>query len=211
MSSASQQRLPGDRTRPDNRTQHAGFDFNFHMRRLCDDIVARVEQLRHVDMTRVAISFSQTRKATPYGMYASLTPMRFSGGRMHTIRRGQKWGVQRLYGNDGREMLYILNFYLPRFLDRGFREKLSTVVHELWHVGPKFNGDTRRLGGRCHAHGSSQANYDAQVDALTDRYLALDPPGAVCEFLRFDYRQLAARHGRVFGRKIPTPKLIRVA
>jgi len=211
MSSASQQRSPGNRTRPDSRIQRAGFDFNFHMRRLCDDLVARVEQLRHVDMTRVAISFSQTRKATPYGMYASLTPMRFSGGRMHTIRRGQKWGVQRLYGDGGREMLYILNFYLPRFLDRGFREKLSTVVHELWHVSPEFNGDTRRLGGRCHAHGSSQAKYDAQVDALTDRYLALDPPGAVCEFLRLDYRQLAARHGRVFGRKIPAPKLIRVA
>ena len=63
-------------------------------------------------------------------------------------------------------MLYILNFYLPRFLDLPFREKLTTMLHELWHIGPKFDGDVRRLGGRCFAHGSSQKQYDAHVEAL---------------------------------------------
>ena len=129
---------------------------------------------------------------------------------MHTNSRGQKWGVQRLHGPDGREMLYVLSFYLPRFLDQKFREKLSTVMHELWHIGPKFDGDTRRFGGRCHAHGSSQARYDAQVDRLVARWLALCPPESVYDFLRLDYRELVARHGRVFGRRIPAPKLFRV-
>ena len=111
---------------------------------------------------------------------------------------------------DGREMLYILNFYLPRFLELRFREKLSTAMHELWHIGPRFDGDVRRYGGRCFAHGSSQRHYDAQVDELVDRWLASGPPESVCEFLRCDFRQLLARYGRVYGRKIPTPKLIRV-
>jgi len=202
MSLARQQRSRSARTRS------AGFDFTAHVRRLCDDMVTRVDLLHHIDMTRVAVSFSQTRKTTRYGMYASLTPMRFADGRRHTVRQGRKWGVQRLHDASGREMLYILNFYLPRFLDLKFREKLSTVMHELWHIGPRFDGDVRRFGGRCFAHGASQARYDAQVEKLVARWLAGQPPESVCSFLRYGFRELTARHGRVYGRKVPAPKLI---
>lgn len=187
-----------------------GFDFTLHMRRLCDDMVARLDQLRHVDMSRVAVSFTQTRRAGSLGMFASLTPLRFAGGRMHVFRRKRCWGIQRLYDPDGREMLYILNFYLPRFLDLPFREKLATTLHELWHIGPKFDGDLRRLGGRCFAHGSSQKQYDAHIEALLDRWLAFGPPESLYEFLRLNFRDLAARHGRVFGRRVPAPKLVPV-
>jgi len=205
MSSARQRRSrrgSGDLT---------GLDFTSQMRRLCEDMVARVDQLRHIDMARVAVSFSQTRKAANHGMYASLTPMRFVGGQTHTVRRGRKWSVQRLQGSDGREMLYILSFYLPRFLDLKFREKLTTVMHELWHIGPKFDGDVRRFQGRCFAHGGSQQRYDAHVDRLVDCWLGSHPPESVAEFLRPNFRELVARHGRVFGRKIPAPKLFPVA
>ena len=85
------------------------------------------------------------------------------------------WQIQRVFAADGREMLYILNFYLPRFLDLPLAEKLDTVVHELWHVGPKFDGDLRRFGGRCFAHSGSQRNFDAHVAALTERVAG---PGA---------------------------------
>ncbi len=193
-----------------NATEPVGFDFTLHMRRLCDDMASRVRLLGHIDTSRVAIGFSQTRKATDHGMYASLTPMRFAGGHAHTIRQGQKWTVQRLRNADGREMLYILSFYLPRFLDLKFREKLVTVMHELWHIGPKFDGDVRRYRGRCFAHGSSQKRYDAHVDALVDQWLAARPPEAACVFLRHGFQELVARYGRVHGRKIPTPKLFPV-
>jgi hypothetical protein len=186
----------------------AGFDFTGHAWRLCNDMVVRLEPLRHVDMTRVAVSFAQTRRAGSQGMFASLTPMRFSGGQMHTFRRKRRWGVQRLYDPDGREMLYILSFYLPRFLDLPLREKLATVLHELWHIGPRFDGDLRRLGGRCFAHGASQKKYDSWVETLLDRWLAHEPPGSVYDFLRLDFRELTARHGRVFGRRVPAPKLV---
>lgn len=211
MSSARKQQTPhsGRRPRTDRPAGHreAGFDFTYHMRRLCQDMVARVDQLRHVDLARVAISFSQTRRTTAYGIYASLTPMRFANGKTHTIRRGRKWGVQRLNGPDGREMLYILNFYLPRFLDLGFREKLTTVMHELWHVGPKFDGDVRRFEGRCYAHGTSQKKYDAMVDVLVNQWLSAEPTESVCKFLRGDFRDLVTRQGPVFGQRFPAPKL----
>ncbi len=108
----------------------AGFDFTLHMRLLCQDMAARLEELRHIDMGLVAVSFAQARTAADCGMFASLTPLRFAGGQRHTLRRGRQWTLQRVC-EGGREMLYILNFYLPRFLDLPLDEKLITVVHEL--------------------------------------------------------------------------------
>jgi len=187
-----------------------GFDFTLHVRRLADDMVHRLPRLEHIDLSRVAFSFSQTRKAVDHGLYASLTPLRFAGGRRHTVRHGRKWTVQRLVGESGEEMLYLLTFYLPRFLNQGFRHKLTTVMHELWHVSPRFDGDLRRFGGRFYAHGTSQERYDAQVEQLVDRWLSLEPPASVYEFLRYDFRQLVRRYGKVSGVKIPVPKLIPV-
>jgi predicted metallopeptidase len=189
------------------RDLHHGFDFTLHARQLCEDMTARVEDLRHVDMSRVAVSFVQVRKVGEYGMYASLTPLRFAGGRLQTMRRGRPWGIQRVY-EDGREMLYILNFYLPRFLDLSFREKVNTVVHELWHIGPRFDGDLRRFGGRCYAHSGSQRKYDAKVEQLVGEWLAASPPCELYDFLGLDFHGLIARHGRVFGRRVRAPKLI---
>ncbi len=186
----------------------AGFDFTAHMRRLCEDMAMRLDQLRHVDMSRVAVSFAQTRRTGSFGMFASLTPLRFAGGTMHTFRRKRRWGLQRVYAPDGREMLYILNFYLPRFLDLSFREKLTTTLHELWHIGPKFDGDLRRLGGRCFAHGASQKKYDAHIAALAERWLSLGPPEPLYAFLTLNFRVLTERHGRVVGRRVPVPKLV---
>jgi predicted metallopeptidase len=186
----------------------AGFDFTLHARRLCEDMAARLDELRHIDMSRVAVGFSQTRRAGPQGMYAAVTPMRFAGGQTHIIRRKRRWAVQRLFDPDGREMLYILNFYLPRFLDLPLREKLLTTAHELWHIGPQFDGDVRRLGGRCFAHGPSQRRYDAHVGRMLDRWLSLGPPAELYDFLRLSFRELAARHGRIYGRRVPAPKVI---
>jgi hypothetical protein len=185
-----------------------GFDFTLHMHKLADDMVRRLPQLRHIDLNRVAFGFSQTRKAVDHGLYASLTPLRFASGSVDTVRGGRRWTVQRVVDESGREMLYLLNFYLPRFLNQDFRHKLTTVMHELWHVSPHFDGDLRRFGGRCYAHGASQKQYDAHVDGLVDRWLSLDPPSSVHHFLRYDFRQLAHRHGKVCGTRIRTPKLI---
>ncbi|MBN2579997.1 MAG: hypothetical protein JXB10_13495 [Pirellulales bacterium] len=187
-----------------------GFDFTLHIRRLCEDFTARLVPLRHVDLSRVAICSSQTRSASRQGRYATLTPLRFADGKLHTIRRGRQWGIQKVLDADGREMLYILNFYLPRFLDLPFREKLTTVVHELWHISPRFNGDVRRLGVRHYAHGRSKKQYDAEMERLVAEWLRLDPPEELYGFLRDDFRTLHVRHGRIFGRKFSAPKLFRV-
>jgi len=194
--------------RPDAQARRAaGFDFTSHMSRLCHDMVGRLPELGHIDVSRVAVSFSQTRKAVHHGMYASLTPLRFAGGKTETVRRGRRWGIQQFRDASGREMLYLLKFYLPRYLELPLREKLTTVIHELWHISPQFDGDLRRFDGRCYVHSGSQKQYDEHAAELASRWLALDPAPAVYDFLRYNFQELVARHGAVFGRKIASPKL----
>lgn len=185
----------------------SGFDFTLHVARVCADMASRVEEFRHIDMSRVAVSFRQTRKRMAHGLYASLTPLRFAGGQVHSIRRGRKWAIQRVE-IDGREMLYLLNFYLPRFLDLPIGEKLTTIAHELLHIGPQFDGDLRRFSGRCYAHSHSHAEFDAQAGELAQRWLALAPEPSLYAFLQLDFLRLQSLHGGIHGRRIAAPKLL---
>lgn len=134
--------------------------------------------------------------------------MRFEAGAAEKKIRGQRFGVESVCNEAGSEFLYILSFYLPRFLNTPLEEKLSTVVHELWHISPEFNGDLRRHEGRCYAHGNSQRAYDAEMDRLTQRWLALDPPEHLYEFLIGSYDVLSAEHGGVAGTHWRSPKLM---
>jgi len=184
------------------------FDFTAHMRRLCQDMIGRLRELAHIDLDRVLVCFKQARKRVSHGLFASLTPMRFSGGSATTLRRGRRFTIQRLVDPAGREMLYVLGFYLPRFMDLDFREKLITIVHELWHISPAFDGDIRRHEGRCYAHTGSQKEYDAHADRLAQRWLSLNPPEQLWGFLTCGLEDLLARHGRIVGVKVPRPRLV---
>jgi len=183
------------------------FDFTRAMRSLCDDISQRVPEFDHVRMEQVAVTFAQARRRVPYGLQAKLTPLRFEGGQLVTRRRGRTWTIQRWYSGDV-EMLYILTFYLPRFLEQSFREKLITVMHELYHIGPGFDGDIRRLPGHYHVHSRSQKEFDRRMDSLVNRYLSTNPPEELFQFLQASFRDLTARHGSVVGIRVPIPKLL---
>jgi predicted metallopeptidase len=188
----------------------AGFDFTLHVRRLAEDMTGRLEELAHIDLARVGIRFCQARKPVRHGLWASLTPLRFQAGALTTKRRGRTWAIQRVHDQRGHELLYLLSFYLPRFMNLPPREKLATVVHELWHISPDFDGDLRRHPGRCYAHTHSQSSYDRQMHALAEKWLALEPPRDLHAFFDCSFAELEQRHGRVFGTKIRTPKLVRV-
>lgn len=185
-----------------------GFDFTLHMRELCADICGRLPDLTHVRMDRVAVRFCQVRKGVAHGLQASLTPLRFAGGAPTMSRNGRAWAIQRVVGPGGHEMLYLLSFYLPRYLNQSFVEKLATVFHELWHISPHFDGDVRRLAGRCYAHGPNEREFHASMADLADRWLARNPPASLYRFLAYDFGQLRQRHGVVRGTRIATPKLL---
>lgn len=188
----------------------AGFDFSGQMRLLCQDMVVRLPELAHIDLERVAVGFCQARSPQRHGLKATLTPLRFASGALVTVRHGRPYTMQRFFDPSGIEILYLLSFYLPRFLDDPFEEKVVTILHELWHISPSFDGDLRRFHGRCYAHGPSQKAYDERSAQLATKWLS-QAPQSLYAFLTQSYDQLKRCHGRVYGLKFPAPKLLPVA
>ncbi|MCL2004815.1 MAG: hypothetical protein FWG73_01505 [Planctomycetaceae bacterium] len=185
------------------------FDYTAAIAAVCGDICFRVPELRHIDMGRVAVGFSQTKNSEPYGVFASATPLRFENGDSTYQSRGRIWTVQKHFRPDGIEYLYILYFYVPRFIELPLSQKLDTIVHELYHISPLFNGDLRRFGGRRFAHGSKK-QYNQTVNRLVQHWLKQEPPAGLWEFLCYNYEGLVEKYGKPSGMRIPAPKIIPV-
>jgi predicted metallopeptidase len=183
------------------------FDFCGHVRRLCADIGRHTEALRHIDVSRLLFAVTQARSGRTHGLQARVTPLRFLEGRLRRRRRGVSYQVQR-YFVSGQEMLYVLTFCLPRFLDQDFDDKFITLFHELYHVSPAFDGDLRRHDGRYTIHSHSKRGYDEHMAALARSYLANGADPRLHAFLRLNFAQLQQRHGYVVGAVVPRPKLI---
>lgn len=191
------------------RTQPKAFDITRAIDLLCRDLCERLPVFQHIEMDQVVITFSQARTRSLYGIQAKLTPMRFEQGALITKRRGKEWTVPRFYRGKI-EILYLLSVYLPRFQDQCFREKLITIVHELYHISPHFDGDIRRFGGRYHAHSGSQKKYDELMARYVDDYLGLKPSEHLLAFLQPNFDELIRSQGQVIGTQIEIPKLIPV-
>jgi predicted metallopeptidase len=183
------------------------FDFTAAMHRLCADIVVRTPTLAHIDLKRVLFSINLARNGRRHGLQARVTPMRFQGGALASVHRRKAYQVQRVVV-DGREILYLVTFCLPRFLNREFDDKLVTVFHELYHISPAFDGDLRRHAGRYCAHTGSQKKYDAHMAVLAKKYLKGGADPSRFAFLRLSFGQLCRRHGSIVGLHLPRPKLI---
>jgi hypothetical protein len=161
-------------------------------------------------MKRVAVCYSQTRHSAPVGTFACVTPMRFKDGKLTKSSRSGEITLSRCFSESGEEYLYVIHFYVPRFIELNLSQKLDTIVHELYHISPLFNGDIRRFAGRCSAHGASQKKYDQIIRGFVEHWLAQNPPPQVWDFLRLNYKELIATHGKLIGKKIGFPKIISV-
>lgn len=185
------------------------FDFCQAMRSLCHDICERHIEFRHIDMRQILVSITQTRSPSVAGRQAKLTPLRFARGRRVESRSDGLWAVQRLW-HEGVEMRYLLTFYLPRFLDQTYTEKLVTIFHELYHIDPEFTGDVRRFPGACYLHSESHADYDLRMAAYVRQYLRMKPDPDLRSFLKSGFRALERRRGRIIGLKVPLPRVFRI-
>ncbi|MCL2745430.1 MAG: hypothetical protein FWE67_16440 [Planctomycetaceae bacterium] len=193
--------------RPDSKDR--SFDYTAHLAEVCSDICFRVPELNHIDMRQVAVSFSQTKHSGAYGTFAFVVPLRFENGELFRERGGKRWRIQRCFKRDGTECLYLMYFSVPRFIELTLSQKLETIIHELYHINPAFNGDIRRFSGRCYAHGSSQKDYDAAVQRFAVYWLKQEPPEEIWKFLTLNYKELTERSGRLIGTRIGKPKMVR--
>lgn len=183
------------------------FHFTHRMSVFCADVCSRVRAFRHIDIERVLVTFIRCRSRRRWGLQAKLVPLRFRGGRITEVRGNYRYRVQQVLV--GRiEMRYVLSFYLPRFLDQSFDEKLITVFHELYHISPKFDGDVRRFDDADFVHGRSQRDYDRKMAELAREYLRSRPSRTSFDFLRMSFDDIERYFGEIVGLQIASPKLI---
>jgi predicted metallopeptidase len=183
------------------------FNYTEALEGLIWEIVGRVEEFRSVEPKRLLVACARSRDNGPLGVYAKIVPLRFAhGARERRIGR-HNYEMPPLT-HRGQEILYLIYFFMPRFGDLPYREGLETVVHELYHISPRFDGDIRRFPGRNYAHGASQKRFNAAVAALTERYLAAGEPTAAA-FLQSTTAELRRAHGSLIGRRVPLPRPVR--
>jgi len=161
-------------------------------------LVRRVPALAHIRPGQLIHGISQARTRSRYGVYAQCHALRFRhGAREHKTRDGHawQWPIVRV---GGQEILYYITYFLPRFLDQPPHERLHTLLHELHHISPRFNGDLRRFPGRNTFHG---AEFDASVERLVHASLPEIEPGRF-PFLNLTFDELVARFGGVVGNRL---------
>ena len=106
-------------------------------------------------------------------------------------------------------LLYVSDSRLavPRFFQQPFERRVLTLIHELYHIAPAFDGTIRRFGTR--SHGGSRAKFNDNLQPLVDGYLAANPSEELLAILRSDLKVLA-RDATLFGRHLGLPKPVRL-
>ncbi|MBN2158024.1 MAG: hypothetical protein JW807_01420 [Spirochaetes bacterium] len=169
------------------------------------EIVRSSASLAHIDVGRLLVCVGSNKKNGRGGLYGKLIPLRFENGSEFQKYRGRYYTIPRITHN-GMHCLYIIYFYMPRFFDLPWDEKLRVMFHELYHISPMFDGDIRRMGAVRVAHGRSKKHFDSLYAAELEQFITLVRGTAVHDFLAMDVKSLFRRYKRVNGIRMKSPK-----
>ncbi len=141
-------------------------------KRLVKDVALRVPELSHVRASRVLIVAGEARRASR----ATIRPAHFDETRARAGAGARKKPLIRIRG---RKILYVVTLRPLWFLHSSPRERIATILHELYHASTRFDG-TLHLG-RLHSR-LPLPEYDRRIRALLERYLAVAPDDAIAPF-----------------------------
>ena len=143
---------------------------------ICEGIL----EFRSYDLSLIAISITSSRGRSRFGVWAHVIPLHYVGGRPE--RRGRCYGIPGFYTYESpkiRQKLprarYLMTFMVPRFFILSPRERLETIVHEIYHIHPSLRGDLRRFNTTHVHHGPTPALYQRKVKSLVEEALLLFP------------------------------------
>jgi predicted metallopeptidase len=142
------------------------------VKRLIRDVAARLPELSHVRANRVLVVAGEARRASR----ATIRPARVRGA---PGRDGVGSGARPSVRVKGREILYVVTLRPLWFLESTARERIATILHELYHASTRFDGTLHR--GRRHSS-LPLAKYNRRVRTLLARYLAAAPDEIVAPF-----------------------------
>jgi predicted metallopeptidase len=166
-----------------------GFDYTAQLSHVVADVARTLDAFAHVRADEVLVTFGRSKGQTPFGLYARVVPL----------------GVGQ-YHYRGRPYRYLMAIFLPRFHDQPLEDKVLTIVHELYHLSPRFDGRLRVVGGVPGGHGPSRRAYDEGLRPLARRYLELRGDASHLAFLKIPTNKLFAAQGPVRGLYVRMPR-----
>ncbi|MEZ6139565.1 MAG: putative metallopeptidase [Zavarzinella sp.] len=182
------------------------FDYSAWVRSLALICCTHVPALYHIDPTRIIFGITRTRQRTAHGIMARLIPLRGEEGSPYLWKKEQRyryptWEIGKV------RILYLLEVYLPRFQNMPALQQLATVVHELYHVGPAFDGDFRRFGKKGHHAGNVDSFHQTMVQ-WAHQYLNDLPEISNDPHLNQDWKALIKEFPQVVGYHPGQPRLV---
>jgi len=143
------------------------------VKRLVRDLARRVPEFAHIKASRVLVVAGEARRASR----ATIRPAHFGITRRRIASAGG--AVKPLVRIKGRKILYIITLRPLWFLGSSQKERLATVLHELYHASNRFDGTLH--GGRRHSR-LPLRKYNRRVGKLLDRYLSQASPEVLAPF-----------------------------
>ncbi|MBN2078246.1 MAG: hypothetical protein JW838_04730 [Spirochaetes bacterium] len=192
--------MPNESTRqPDH------IDLSSALTSVITDIVRHTPSLAHIDVDRVLVCIGSNRRHGRGGLYGKLVPLRFENGSSRTVHRGRTYGIPEI-SHRGRTCLYVLYFFMPRFFDLSWDDKLGVIFHELFHISPRFDGDIRRMATVRIAHGHSKRHFDSLFSSDLLSYIPHARKSLHYDFLKMNSTGLYRRYGAVTAIRMKNPR-----
>jgi hypothetical protein len=175
---------------------------------ITEHIISVTPLFQHIDMSRCLVLLSTNRKKTRSAIFGKVVPLRFKDGEDTTLYRGTLFQMPRVTVNQ-RDLLYLIYYYMPRFIDLPAEEKLNVMFHELYHISPLFNGDIRRMGEKKAAHGHSRDHYDSLYSDELREYLKIVRETPFMKFLNMNSKALF-KHFKITANRMKIPKPVKI-
>ena len=140
-------------------------DAGLAVKRIIRDAALRLPEFAHVDASRVLVILGEARRASR----ASVRPLHFSDSGSRKSASGAR--IRPLVRIRGRNIRYILTLRPLFFLESSPENRISTVIHEIFHFSEDFDG-TLHPGRRHSVLGN---DFDRQLSPLIARYLDSAP------------------------------------
>ncbi len=145
-------------------------DFTLAVRALIEHVAKSHDEFRHLKAARILVVAGEARRASR----GTAKPLTFSG-KKRTDSFGRKKPLVKVHG---RQMLYCITLR-PLFFRRSTpRQRVATVLHELFHISKQFDGTLDHL----RRHEEAGDGFEAEFAPVERRCWRRLPPDLLAPF-----------------------------
>jgi hypothetical protein len=139
-------------------------DFTLAVTEFIDHVSRVVPEYSHIDATQVLVIAGEARRASR----GTVKPLMFAGGKRVDFLGRRKPAIELF----GKRMRYIVTLRPLFFRKSTPKQRITTILHELFHISPSFDGSL----DSSRRHARAGASFGSQFRPLAKRALKIIDP-----------------------------------